>query len=234
MSEEIGDADLIVAHMTQLGDGYRRKGDKETALDLMRAALDRSQGIRRATRGYTLQMIAYTSADAGDEHAFDRYIGEAIDLLGHSGEAEGVARRDYIPFETLEIYGKATRDFGRPIEALEYLRRAEEALESRPNVPRWHAVLTISKAQALCDAGELDEGVRLAISGLTLAHNCQSPRQMNRVRKLLRKLDESEYGHAPALRPLREVIYDIYAEAVARSNGDHSTPSPNHQRMICT
>lgn len=122
-----------------------------------------------------------------------------------------MAQRDYIPFEVLEITGKATRDFGRPAEALDYLHRAEVALMDRPNVPRWQAVLTISKAQALCDAGELDEGVRLAIRGLTLAHSCQSPRQMNRVRKLIRKLDEGEHAQAPALRPLREVVYDTYA-----------------------
>lgn len=177
----------------------------------MGGALARAQHAQPATRGYILQMIAYTAADAGDERAFDRYIGEALDLLGHSSEAEGVAQRDYIPFEVLEIYGKATRDFGRPVEALTYLRQAEDALINRPNVPRWRAALTISQAQALCDAGELEEGVQLAIRGMTLAHSCQSPRQMNRVRKLMRKMQESEYAQAAALAPLRDVVHDIYA-----------------------
>ena len=54
---------------------------------------------------------------------------------------------------------------------------------SRPNVPRWRTVLMISTAQALCDAGELERGVELATQGLLMAHSCQSPRQMNRVRK---------------------------------------------------
>ena len=210
LSEGLRDENLIVAHMTQLGDGYRRKGDKELALDIMGGALARAQHALPATRGYILQMIAYTAADAGDERAFDRYIGKALDLLGHSSEAEGVAQRDYIPFEVLEIYGKATRDFGRPVEALTYLRKAEDALIGRPNVPRWRAALTISQAQALCDAGELEEGVRLAIQGMTLAHSCQSPRQMNRVRKLMRKMEASEYAQAAALVSLRDVVYDIY------------------------
>lgn len=211
MSEELRDANLITAHMTELGDAYRRKGDHDTALDLMQTALGHSTGIDRATRGYVLQMIAYTYADAGDEAQFSRHIGEAIDLLGHSGEGEGAARRDFIPFEVLEIYGKVMRDFGHPLEALTYLNRAERALSSRPNVPRWQAVLTISKAQALCDAGELDAGVELAIKGITLAHSCQSPRQMNRVRKLMRKMDASPQASAPTLAPLRDVVRDIYA-----------------------
>jgi len=34
---------------------------------------------------------------------------------------------------------------------------------------------------------------------------------MNRVRKLMRKLDNGERAQSPKLRPLREVVYDIYA-----------------------
>jgi hypothetical protein len=77
-------------------------------------------------------------------------------------------------------------------------------------VPRWHAALTISKAQALCDAGELESGVEAAMRGLLLAQSYQSPRQMNRVRKLMHKLDDSRYAKAPALLPLRELVRDVY------------------------
>ncbi len=211
MSEELRDPNLIAAHTTELGDAYRRKGDKTTAIALIETALDTSQQIQRATHGYVLEMLAYTHADVGHESEFTRYIETAIDLLGHSGEGEGAGRREFIPFEVLEIYGKVMRDFGHPTEALTYLDRAEDALRIRPNVPRWHAVLTISRAQALCDAGELEAGVAAAIHGLTLAHSCQSPRQMNRVRKLKNKLNTSEYRDEPALIPLREVVADVYS-----------------------
>jgi hypothetical protein len=150
-------------------------------------------------------------SDAGDLPGFERHIGEAVHLLGHSGEGEGAAQREFIPFEVLEITGKAMRDFGKPLPALNYLERAQAALVSRPNVPRWHAVLAISYAQALCDAGELEAGVEFAIRGITLAHSCQSPRQMNRVRKLMRKLDESPAADSPAVAPLREIVRDIYS-----------------------
>lgn len=210
LSEELGDQRLIAAHMTQLGDGYRRKGEKATAQTLMEQALARAQQGDRATHGYVLQMLAYTYADAGNEAAFQRHINEAVDLLGHTGEGQGVVTRDFIPFEVLEIYGKAMRDFGQPLEALDYLAKAERALMSRPNVPRWRAVLLISTAQALCDAGELERGIELATQGLLLAHSCQSPRQMNRVRKLVRRLDESANADSPAVRPLRELVRDIY------------------------
>jgi tetratricopeptide (TPR) repeat protein len=211
ISEESHDAALLTAHTTELGDAYRRKGDKETAVTLMERALAKSQETERATRGYVLEMLAYTYADAGNEPAFQRHIEIATDLLAHSSEGtDGMAKREFIPFEVLEIHGKALRDFGHPQLALDYYEQAERALMSRPSMPRWHALLTISKAQALCDANELEEGARLAIHGITMAHACQSPRQMNRVRKLMRKLDASPSAAHPALNPLREIVQDIY------------------------
>ncbi len=211
ISEELRDDTLITAHTTELGDAYRHKGDKETAIALMEVALAKSQGTERATRGYVLEMLAYTYADAGNEPAFQRHIEIATDLLAHSGEGtDGLAKREFIPFEVLEIHGKALRDFGYPQLALDYYEQAERALMSRPSMPRWHALLIISKAQALCDANELEEGARFAIHGITMAHACQSPRQMNRVRKLMRELDASPSVDHPALMPMRDVIRDIY------------------------
>jgi tetratricopeptide (TPR) repeat protein len=212
ISEELRDTNLIAAHMTELGDAYRRKGDTRTALALMETALSKTTHGERATRGYVLEMLAYTYTDTRDEAAFLRNIEEATDLLGHTGEGEdGSAKREFIPFEVLEIHGKSLREFGHASLALDYYQRAEQSLMSRPSMPRWHALLTISKAQALCDAGELDEGIRLAIQGITLAHACQSPRQMNRVRKLMLKLDSSHYAAAPQLTPLRDIVRQIYS-----------------------
>lgn len=78
---------------------------------------------------------------------------------------------------------------GKPLNALTYLGLAEKSLNSESVTPRWHALLAISKGQALCDAGDLATGVEFAIRGFILAHQCRSPRQMNRVRKLVKKLE---------------------------------------------
>jgi transcriptional regulator with XRE-family HTH domain len=80
ISEELHDDTLITAHTTELGDAFRRKGDKETAIALMELALSRSQRTERATRGYVLEMLAYTYADAGNEAAFTQHIELATDL----------------------------------------------------------------------------------------------------------------------------------------------------------
>lgn len=209
-SEELGDQNLIAAHMTELGEANRRKGNIDIALLLMQTALEISQQARQATKGYVLEMLAYTYAEAGQEKEFRNGIEHAVDLLGHSGESEGVSKREFIPFEVLEIYGKALRDFGYPEEAIHYLEKAEQSLRYHPFVPRWQAVVTISKSQAYCDGGDLEAGIDLAVRGIMLAHSCQSPRQMNRVRKLLLKLESGQHSDATQLAPLRDVVSDIY------------------------
>lgn len=210
LSEELGDINLIAAHMTELGEAHRRKGNIELGISLMENGLKKAQGAGRATKGYVLEMLAYGYTDIGNKGAFMSHIEQAIDLLSHAEEGEGAGKRDFIPFEVFEIYGKAMRDFGEPVRALGYFNQAEEALKQRPYAPRWHAVLDISTSQALFDAGQFEEGTKLAIRGISLAHSCQSPRQMNRVRKLLNTLDKGKYKGVAELVQLREVVRDIY------------------------
>jgi len=61
---------------------------------------------------------------------------------------------------------------------------AEKNLRLEATIPRWYALLDISKGQAFCDAGDLTNGVNLASQGFLLAYKCHSSRQMNCVRKL--------------------------------------------------
>src|SRR5947209_6195170 len=107
-------------------------------------------------------MLAYSYADPGHEGEFERTIREATDLLAFSGETRDIARKEFIPFEIYEIRGKASRDLGKPYQALNYLELAEEGLKRELVTPRWHALLDISKGQALCDTAEIAEGIELA------------------------------------------------------------------------
>jgi len=53
---------------------------------------------------------------------------------------------------------------------------------------------TIGQAQTHCDAGDLEEGVWLAMRGFLIAHAYQSPRQMNRVRDVVRQVYAGDRG----------------------------------------
>lgn len=211
-AEEIHDTELTATYLALIGDVLRRQNKKTEAIRNMENARDKAANATSATQGHILQLLAYTYADTGNETAFEQTIEEATDLLGCTGEGRDTARKEFIPFEIFEIRGKANRDLGKPLKAIPYLDAAEKALEDAESVtPRFHALLSISRGQAYCDAGDLQTGIDLAIQGFNLANKCRSPRQMNRVRKLLRKLEDSPYKNEQRVKDLKELVYETYA-----------------------
>src|SRR5437588_10439660 len=102
------------------------------------------------------------------------------------------------------------RSENQPLNALNYLELAEKFLKTEAVTPRWHALLDISKGQAYCDAGDVATGIDLASRGFSLAFKCHSPRQMNRVRKLLKKLEAGPLKSERKVRELKELVYETY------------------------
>lgn len=210
IAESIHDLDQATTYLALIGDVLRRKDDKLTAIARMELASKQATTTGRANRGHILQLLAYTYADVGNAPDFERTISEATDLLAHTGEGLDTAQHEFIPFEVFEIRGKANRDLGRPLAAIPFLEQAEKSLAGQAVTPRWHALLEISRSQAFCDAGDLEVGIELAKRGFTMAAQCQSPRQMNRVKKLLRKLDGSEHKQDKRVGDLREMLHEYY------------------------
>ena len=198
LSEEIHDADLTATYLCLVGDALRRQKDQSKALSHMEKARDLAASASNAARGHILQLLAYTYGDTGQEAAFERTISEATDLLAFSGEGIDTSQKEFIPFQIYEIRGKINRDLGKPRDALTYLELAEKSLNMTDSAtPRWQALLEISRAQTYCDAGDIIMGIELACKGFIMAYQCRSPHQMNRVRKLLRKLEDSPFqNHA--------------------------------------
>ena len=210
-AEEIRDANLIVTYLALTGDVLRQQNDKAAALRYMENARDRAAAANRATLGHVLQLLAYTYGDIGNEAAFEQAISEATDLLAFAGEGRDTVRKEFIPFEVYEIRGKATRDLGKPLNALPYLELAEKSLDKAESVtPRWQALLGISRGQAFCDAGDITTGLDLISKSFLLAYQCHSPHQMNRVRKLLRKLGNSPSRNHPGVQNLKDLLYETY------------------------
>ncbi len=210
-AEEIHDTNLTVTYLALMGDVLRQQDDKATALSYMENARDRAAHADRATLGHILQLLAYTYGDIGNETAFEQTISEATDLLAFAGEGRDTVRKEFIPFEVYEIRGKANRDLGKPLNALPYLGLAEKSLDQAESVtPRWHALLEISRGQAFCDASDITTGLDLISKGFILAYQCHSPHQMNRVRKLLKKLGNSPSRNHPKVQNLKDLLYETY------------------------
>ncbi len=213
-AEEIRDKDLMLTYMALLGDVLRRQNKKREAIACMEEAKDKAIGTTHATQGHVLQLLAYAYADAGNEAGFEKTIHHATDLLGCTGEGRDAAKKEFNPFEIYEIQGKANRDLGRPQKALVFFDAAEKSLGKATSIatPRFYALLAISRGQAYCDAGDLTVGIDAATRGFLLANQCDSARQMNRVRKLVKKLErpESPYRGERKIGELKDLLYETY------------------------
>lgn len=209
-AEAIHDADLTSIYLCLMGDTLRQQHDLSGTLSHMENARDLASDASNAARGHILQLLAYTYGDTGQEAAFEYTIAEATDLLAFSGEGVDTAQKEFIPFEIYEIRGKINRDLGKPLNALPYLELAEKSLTSV--TPRWYALLEISRAQAYCDAGDIATGIDLACKGFVKAYQCRSLHQMNRVRKLLKKLEDKSFRNHPAVRDLKNLLYETYMQ----------------------
>ena len=210
-AEDIHDVGLTATYLALTGDVLRRQNDKGTAIRYMEQARERVLHESKATQGHILQLLAYTYADTGKEREFTDAIAEATDFLAFTDEGRDAVKREFVPFEIYEIQGKAHRDLGKPLQAIPYLELAEQSLNHSESVtPRWHALLEISRRQAYCDAGDIITGADLASRGFLLAYQCTSPRQMNRVRKLLRKLEAGSAKGEKKVAELRELVHEMY------------------------
>lgn len=210
-AEEIHDIDLATTYLCLMGDVLRRQNDQSGALNHMENARDLASRASNTTRGHILQLLAYAYGDTGQEAAFERTISEATDLLTFTGEGIDIAQKEFIPFEVYEIRGKINRDLGKPLNAIPYLELAEMSLNTADSVtPRWHALLAISRAQTYCDAGDIATGIDLACKGFIMAYQCRSLHQMNRVRKLLRKLENGPFRNHPRVQDLKNLLFETY------------------------
>jgi len=210
-AEEIRDIDLAAAYLCLVGEVLRLQNDQSGALSYMENAREIASHASNATRGHILQSLAYTYGDTRQEALFERTISEATGLLAFSGEGRDIAQKEFIPFEIYEIRGKVYRDLGKPLDAIPYLELAEKSLATAGSVtPRWHALLEISRGQAYCDIGDIGTGIEVASKGFMMAYQCRSPFQMNRVRKLLRKLERDLSRTHPRVQDLKNLLYETY------------------------
>jgi transcriptional regulator with XRE-family HTH domain len=210
-AEEIHDKNLTVTYLALMGEVLRRQNDKATAISYMEDARDQAAQANQATLGHILQLLAYTYSDIANESAFEQTISEATNLLAFTGEGRDTAKKEFIPFEVYEIRGKANRDLGKPLEALPYLELAEKSLDKAESVtPRWHALLEISRGQVFCDAGDIKTGIDVVSKGFIMAYQCHSLHQMNRVRKLLRNLENSLSRNHPKVQDLKNLLQETY------------------------
>lgn len=199
---DLGDADMVAAALTQLGDVARRQHRYDTALRLFAFAERHAATASLFTQVVRCQAFARVHAEMGERSGFDHAIGEAEELAGRISP-EHHREGDHSPRGVRLERGQGLTLLGDPAAALAiYEESAPPAFRS----VRERGSFVIIYAQALAHAGHLDEGVRLAIEGLEMARSYGSPRHVSRVRRMHDRLAASMSPAEPHLVALREAL----------------------------
>jgi transcriptional regulator with XRE-family HTH domain len=199
---ELGDADMLTAAQTQLGDVARRQRRYSKALRIF-GATDRHLGTASTlTQVRHHKTVARSHAELGDRAAFDRAIASAEELA-QAISPEHHREGDHSPRGVRLERGQGLTLLGEPATAL---RIYDESKPPAFRSDRERGSFVIIRAQAVAAAGDLAEGVRLAIQGLELARRYESPRHVSRVQRMYDRLTSAWSPSEPALIELHNAL----------------------------
>src|SRR3954452_12534976 len=119
LTEEIDDAEGVVASLQSLGDGYRLAGDRDTARDYLERGLEESR--QHALPYLTAHLLASLAA-------VDLAAGDVADAVAHAGQAQEAASAADVPHAGARadlLAGMAKQASGDP-SAISLLRSAAQ------------------------------------------------------------------------------------------------------------
>jgi tetratricopeptide (TPR) repeat protein len=146
LTEEIDDAEGVVASLQSLGDGYRLAGDHRTAREYLERGLHESR--RHALPYFTAHLLASLAA-------VDLVDGRLDDAVAHAAEAQEAAAKDDVPHAHARadlLAGMVRQDIGDPA-AVPLLRAVAKKHAELGVEADWLESLSVL-ALALEDAGE--------------------------------------------------------------------------------
>ncbi|MEA2534967.1 MAG: hypothetical protein QOJ93_2778 [Actinomycetota bacterium] len=205
LGRELNDPDITSLALTHQGDVARRRGRYESAIHHLHAAESFSKASRTQTRGLRWQTLARCHAEYGDKPAFLRSIEVALETAAHLPRHEEASSNDFTLQEVTLEQAQGLTLLWEPLKALEIYNRPEHQTAFRPL--RELGNFTILRAQAYAYAGEVDEGVRLAIDGLALARRYNSPRHISRVQRMHDRLSVTPHAGSPGLKDLADALH---------------------------
>jgi hypothetical protein len=133
------------------------------------------------------RQLAAGLSELGDRARFERALGRA-DTLAGAISVERQRDPHHGPQGLLLERGQGLTLLGRPTAALSiYEAVSPSTFES----DRHRGSFLIIHAQALAHAGHLEEGVRVAVSGLELARGYASARHVSRVQRMYDRLTQT-------------------------------------------
>jgi len=204
LGEELKDSNIIALAMIHQGDILRKRGRYELAircLDAVQAYADVSDPSIGGTRWKILARIYH---DYGLESHFLKAIDYAEDIAHQMQQTQDARSNEFNLVEVLQERAQGYSMLWQAQKALDIYKETDKLRPFRPL--RDLGSYTIIKAQAHAYSGDMDEGIKLALSGLEFARAYHSIRHEARIQKMYDRLRASSLGQHPLLRDLRDAL----------------------------
>ncbi len=204
VGREINDPDLIALAMIHQGDLSRRRGRYTSASRSLDAAEPFARAGRAQVRGMRWQTLARLHSECRNKPAFLEAIENAQDSAEQLRPDTEGSGNDFTLVEVIQERAHGLTMLSEPEQALAIYEQMERKVRFRPL--RDLGNFTIIKAQAYAHAGQLQEGVELAIQGLLLARSYDSPRHASRVQRMYDRLVVTPMRRSPHLGDLDDAL----------------------------
>lgn len=198
----IGDPTLLNIALTYQGDMLTRAGNVTEALIYLEAARDVVQADA-AARGNGVQLLGRAYLRANQPDGFDRAMKEAEELAASIDVAASSTNGQYSLGTVYEEYGRSYATLGLTKQAMDYLEKAEQALEPTKH---WEILIKTARAMALVKDGEVRQGIELATDATHLCRVHGTIRLLDRVYWIKRYLSQQAYVFGNADRELGAVL----------------------------
>ena len=199
----IKDDTLLSIALTYNGDMLRRRGDIQKALKYLEAARDTTPNADDATRGNAAQLLGRIYLYVNSRDGFERSLARSEELASQLSLIGEKTSGAFNLGTVYEEYARGYTSIGQPQKGLYYLDKAKNTL---PPTKRWEMVLQATKAETLVRAGDLHEGVQIAIAVAQFARNQGHNRLLERISRLHNYLDRKVFEIGQANMSLREAL----------------------------
>lgn len=204
LGAELNDSDIICVGMIQQGSLLRKRGRYDQAVRCFEAAKSYADVCAPNIQGMRYNQMARLYSDFGDEQNFLRVINPALDIAAHLEDSIDSLANEFSLDTVLIEQASGYSELKKPEESLRIYKETEKLRPFRPL--REQGSYTITKAQALLNMGDLDQGIALGLKGIQMASKYQSKRQILWLDKTYNQLRLLPIGRDKRLNTLRDAL----------------------------
>lgn len=204
MGQELDDADIICVGMIQQGSLLRKRGRYDQSVRCFEAAKPFADVASPNIQGMRYNQMARLYSDFGDEQNFLRAINPALDIASHMEDSIDSLANEFSLDTTLVEQASGYSELKKPEESLKIYKETDKLRPWRPL--REQGSYTITKAQALLNAFDLEKGIELGLRGIKLASQYRSKRQILWLDKTYNQLRLLPIGEDKHLNTLRDAL----------------------------